>query len=144
MIIKYDGHAAVANSALINQLPSAVLNATGFDPETGWFFHQSFYQAVNHITKSVSLFTVLKNMIAGSDYLARKGIGLVHTAEGVGFSLDLDVDIMRLASLGPSPAVSNLFPDPGCSKSHSAGKCPASAAVLPPRWTGVSDRKMRR
>jgi hypothetical protein len=100
MIIKYDGHAAVANSALINRLPLAVLNETGCDPKTGWFFHQSFYQAVNHITKSVSLFTVLKNMIAGSDYLARKGIGLVHTAEGVGFALDMDVDIMRLAALG--------------------------------------------
>jgi predicted amidohydrolase YtcJ len=100
MIIKYDGHAAVANSALINRLPVAVLNETGFDPKTGWFFQQSFYSAVNHITKSVSLFTVLNNMIAGSDYLARKGIGLVHTAEGVGFPLDLDVDIMRLASLG--------------------------------------------
>jgi hypothetical protein len=100
MIIKYDGHAAVANSALIKKLPSAVLNKTGFDPKTGWFFHQSFYAAVNHITKSVSLFTVLKNMIAGADYLARKGIGLVHAAEGVGFFLDLDVDIMRLASLG--------------------------------------------
>ena len=100
MIIKYDGHAAVANSALINRLPVAVLNETGFDPKTGWFFQQSFYSAVNHITKSVSLFKVLNNMIAGSDYLARKGIGLVHTAEGVGFPLDLDVDIMRLASLG--------------------------------------------
>ena len=100
MIIKYDGHAAVANTALINKLPSGVLSDKGFDPKTGWFFHQSFYNAVNHISKSVSLFTVLKNMIAGSDYLARKGIGLVHTAEGVGFPLDLDVDIMRVASLG--------------------------------------------
>ena len=100
MIIKYDGHAAVANTALINKLPSGVLSDKGFDPKTGWFFHQSYYHAVNHISKSVSLFTVLKNLIAGSDYLARKGIGLVHTAEGVGFPLDLDVDIMRLASLG--------------------------------------------
>jgi predicted amidohydrolase YtcJ len=100
MIIKYDGHAAVANTALINKLPSGVISDKGFDPETGWFFHQSFYHAVNHISKSVSLFTVLNNMIAGSDYLARKGIGLVHTAEGVGFPLDLDVDIMRVASLG--------------------------------------------
>lgn len=100
MIIKYDGHAAVANTALIKKLPKTVLNETGFDPKTGWFYHQSFYNAVNHISKSVSLFTVLKNMIAGADYLARKGIGLVHAAEGVGFFLDLDVDIMRLASLG--------------------------------------------
>ena len=100
MIIKYDGHAAVANTALIYRLPSGVLNGKGFDPETGWFFHQSFYQAVNHISKSVSLFTVLNNMIAGSDFLAKKGIGLVHTVEGVGFPLDLDVDIMKLASYG--------------------------------------------
>lgn len=100
MIVKYDGHAAVGNSALIKRLPESVLKNPGFDKKTGWFYFNAFYQAVNHITKSVSLPAVFRNLMAGSDYLARKGIGLVHTVEGVGFPLDLDVDIARLAARG--------------------------------------------
>jgi len=37
LIEKYDGHAAVANSALIQRLPLSVQSADGFDKETGWF-----------------------------------------------------------------------------------------------------------
>lgn len=100
MIVKYDGHAAVGNSALITKMPAAILANPGFDQKTGWFFLNAFYLAVNHITSSVSLSALFKNLIAGSDYLARKGIALVHTAEGVGFPLDLDVDFMRFANRG--------------------------------------------
>jgi predicted amidohydrolase YtcJ len=100
MIVKYDGHAGVANSALIDKMPASILSEEGFDRPSGWFSLNAFYRAVNHITRSISLPTVFKNLIAGSDYLARRGIGLVHAAEGVGFPLDLDVDIMRLANRG--------------------------------------------
>ncbi len=100
LIVKYDGHAAVANSALIQKLPKSVLKEEGFDAASGWFYLNAFYKAVNHITKSVSIPRVFKNMLGGSDYLARNGIALVHTTEGVGFPLDLDVDIMRLTSRG--------------------------------------------
>lgn len=100
MIVKYDGHASVGNSALINKMPAAILNDPGFDENTGWFYLNAFYQAVNFITKSVSLPALFKNLLAGSDYLANKGISLVHTVEGVGFPLDLDVDFMRLAARG--------------------------------------------
>lgn len=100
MIVKYDGHAAVANSALIDQMPASILADPGFDKNSGWFYLNAFYRAVNHISQSVSLPTLFNNLIAGSDALARKGIALVHTAEGVGFPLDLDVDFMRLANRG--------------------------------------------
>jgi predicted amidohydrolase YtcJ len=100
MIVKYDGHAAVGNTALIKKMPASILADAGFEKTTGWFYLNAFYRAVNNITQSVSLPAVFKNMIAGSDYLARKGIALVHTAEGVGFPLDLDVDFMRLANRG--------------------------------------------
>ena len=100
MIVKYDGHASVGNSALIGKMPAAILNDPGFDKDTGWFYLNAFYQAVNFITKSVSLPALFKNLLAGSDYLANKGIALVHTVEGVGFPLDLDVDFMRLAARG--------------------------------------------
>lgn len=100
MIVKYDGHAAVGNSALISKMPAAIAADPGFDPNTGWFYLNAFYKAVNSITSSVSLPALFRNLIAGSDYLARKGIALVHTAEGVGFPLDLDVDFMRFANRG--------------------------------------------
>lgn len=100
MIVKYDGHASVANSALIKKLSPDVLKDPGFDRQTGWFYQNAFYLAVNSITKSVSLVKVLKNLIGGSDYLARKGIALVHPAEGVGFPFDVDVTIMKMAAGG--------------------------------------------
>ena len=100
MIVKYDGHASVGNSAMINKLPASILADPGFDKATGWFYLNAFYKAVNSISQSVSIPALFNNMIAGSDYLARKGISLVHTSEGVGFPLDLDVDIMRFANRG--------------------------------------------
>lgn len=100
MIVKYDGHAAVGNTALIKKMPASILAEPGFDKESGWFYLDAFYRAVNRITQSVSLPTLFKNLITGSDYLARKGIALVHTSEGVGFPLDMDVDCMRLANRG--------------------------------------------
>jgi predicted amidohydrolase YtcJ len=109
MIVKYDGHAAVGNSALIAQMPAAILADPGFDKETGWFYLNAFYRAVNSITSSVSLPALFRNLIAGSDYLARRGIGLTHTAEGVGFPLDLDVDFMRFANRGLPQAFRIFF-----------------------------------
>lgn len=100
LIVKYDGHAAVGNSSWIRSLPEHVLNARGFERETGWFYQESFYSVIRHLTKSVPLAKVLKSLIRGSDYMAKMGIGLVHTVEGVGFASDRDVDLMRAAAWG--------------------------------------------
>lgn len=100
MIVKYDGHASVGNSALIQKLPGSVLKDPGYQKETGWFYGDAFYQAVNHISKTVSVPQLFKNLIAASDTMAKRGIGFIHTSEGVGFPLDLDVDMIRFASLG--------------------------------------------
>ena len=37
MIVKYDGHAAVGNSALISKMPAAILADPGFDQNTAGF-----------------------------------------------------------------------------------------------------------
>ncbi len=76
MIVKYDGHASVGNSALINKMPASILNDPGFDKETGWFYLNAFYRAVNYISQSVSLPALFRNLLAGSDYLARKELRL--------------------------------------------------------------------
>jgi predicted amidohydrolase YtcJ len=97
-LVKYDGHAAVANSALLEKLPKAVTMQRGFDKTTGGLYREAYYDGVNHLTKSVSLYQVLKNLIVASDDLARRGFGLIHTVEGLGFPLDADVDLMRFAA----------------------------------------------
>ena len=100
MIVKYDGHAAVANSALIDKFPPSVTYDSGFNKETGWLYQNAFYNGVNHITQSIPPIKILNNFIDASDYLAKKGIGLIHTVEGVGYKGDIDVDTMRKMSYG--------------------------------------------
>ena len=51
MIVKYDGHASVGNSALIGKMPAAILNDPGFDKDTGWFYLNAFYPvSYTHLT----------------------------------------------------------------------------------------------
>lgn len=99
-LIKYDGHAAVANTALLAILPPSIAAQTGFDKRTGGLYQQAYYDAVNHLTRLVSLYQVLKNMIGASGDLALRGFGLIHTVEGLGFPLDADIDLMRFAARG--------------------------------------------
>ncbi|MEJ2109384.1 MAG: amidohydrolase [Acidobacteriota bacterium] len=99
-IIKYDGHAAMANTPFLGELPSSVTTARGFDKSTGTFYQESFYRVAHHLARSVSVTKLFRDLILGTEYMAHKGIALVHTVEGVGFPLDLDVDLMRLASWG--------------------------------------------
>lgn len=97
-LVKYDGHAAVANTALLEILPRSITDQAGFDKATGGLYQQAYYDAVNHLTRSISLYQVLKNMLGASDELARRGFGLIHTVEGLGFPLDADIDLMRFAA----------------------------------------------
>ncbi|MCP4352848.1 MAG: amidohydrolase [Desulfobacterales bacterium] len=118
MIVKYDGHAAVANTALLSKLPSVVLKDKGFNKKTGWLYGSAFYKGVNSVTEKVSLPVLFKNMISGSDFLARKGIGLVHASEGVGFPLDMDVFLTAVASLGLPQKFRIFFQTMNCKKVH--------------------------
>ncbi len=121
MLIKYDGHAAVANRAMVKRLPKAVLKCRGYCRQSGWFYQEAFYQAVSALTRSVSLLKVLKNTIRGADALIKKGIGLVHTSEGVGFPLDMDVNLMRFVDRGLPPAFRTYFQTLAVSKVRKRG-----------------------
>ncbi|MBR9981570.1 MAG: amidohydrolase [Desulfatitalea sp.] len=100
MIVKYDGHAAVGNSALLSKLPKAIIEETGCEPATGWLYHNAFYKAVNQVNKAVPLTRVFRNHTTASDYVARKGIALIHASEGIGFPLNMDLDMMRFVARG--------------------------------------------
>ena len=74
MIVKYDGHAAVANSALIDAFPNEVTDDPGFDHKTGWLYQNAFYKGVNFITSKVSPAALLKGMSEAADALGSQCI----------------------------------------------------------------------
>jgi predicted amidohydrolase YtcJ len=90
MLIKYDGHASVNNSRMLEMLPDKINAMRGYHFDTGQLNQEAFFAATDFITKKVSPITLLKNSLRGFDHLAEKGIGMIHTVEGVGFPRDLD------------------------------------------------------
>ena len=100
MLVKYDGHASVANTAMLELLPAGIKTLRGYHFDSGQLFHEAFFKAVDYVSSKVSPVALLKHMLGAVDKMAEKGIGLVHPAEGVGFPLDLDVDLVRFMAGG--------------------------------------------
>ncbi len=100
MLMKYDGHASVANTAMLKILPAGIKGLRGYHADSGQLFHEAFFKAVDYASSKVSPVVLLKHMISAVDKMAEKGIGLVHPAEGTGFPLDLDVDLVRFMAGG--------------------------------------------
>lgn len=99
-LVKYDGHAAIANSALLKQLPAEVRTARGYNADSGLLEQEAFFLATDWVTSKVSLPQTLQGMLRAADGLAEKGIGLLHSVSGVGFPLDMDVMLERLFARG--------------------------------------------
>ncbi|WP_066718790.1 amidohydrolase [Clostridium sp. Marseille-P299] len=95
MVVKYDGHACTINSALLNILKDKIKGLRGYNEETGEMQQEAFFRVSNYVTKSVSVLKLVSNMKQALDYMASKGIGMIHTVSGVGFTKDLDVDLER-------------------------------------------------
>jgi predicted amidohydrolase YtcJ len=100
LIIKYDGHAAVGNTALLKVFTKAVTDDPGFDGETGWLYGSAFYNGVNEITSRISIAGIIRGLSLGASRMARAGIGYAHAVEGVGFPRDMDVDMLRALRFG--------------------------------------------
>ncbi len=110
MLIKYDGHASVSNACMLEMLPPKISSLRGFHSGTGQLNQEAYFAATDFISGKVSPVALLKNSLHGFDILAAKGIGMIHTAEGVGFPRDLDVDLIRFIARGLSnPFTVRLF-----------------------------------
>lgn len=99
-IVKYDGHAAIVNQALIDALPKTMSTSRGYDADSGLMTQEAFFRATDYVTGSVSLPRTLSNMLRAIDSMAAKGIGLVHSVCGVGFPGDMDVNMESLFAKG--------------------------------------------
>ncbi|MBU1082311.1 MAG: amidohydrolase family protein, partial [Spirochaetes bacterium] len=99
-IVKYDGHAAIANSALLSALPAGTASLRGYDGASGLLTQEAFFRATDFVTGKVSLPSTLGNMLSAIDSMAAMGVGALHSVTGVGFPMDLDVGLESLFARG--------------------------------------------
>jgi hypothetical protein len=99
-IVKYDGHACILNSRMIEMLPGNLKTLRGYNADTGEMRQEAFFATTDFITKKVSIPMTIKNMLRAVDDLADKGIGMMHTASAVGFPMDLDVTMETIFGKG--------------------------------------------
>lgn len=96
VIICYDGHSAVFNTRMLEKFPAAVRELPGFDAEKGHLFQEAYFEGTDFATSLVPPLNLVKSILKGYDLLAEKGIGLIHTTEGIGFPNDLDITLVSL------------------------------------------------
>ncbi|MDO4502194.1 MAG: amidohydrolase family protein [Coriobacteriia bacterium] len=94
-MVKYDGHACIVNSALLKLVEGKVKGLRGYHPESGEMNQEAFFAVSDYITGSLSIPELIRNMQGAMDYLAERGIGMVHTVSGVGFTGDLDISLEK-------------------------------------------------
>ena len=96
IIICYDGHSAVCNSKMIEKFPDKIIKSRGFQEDLGHLFHEAYLSGTDYATSLIPPFILVKSILKSYDLLAEKGIGLIHTVEGIGFPKDLDVTLVSL------------------------------------------------
>lgn len=102
---KYDGHTCIVNTKLLNKMKKKVQNLRGYHEETGEMNQEAFFAFSDYVSGSVSPLRLIKNMQSTVDYMASKGIGMIHSVSGVGYPFDFDVDIENLFAKGLSNGV---------------------------------------
>ena len=94
-MVKYDGHACVVNSVLLEKVRDACKDLRGYHPDTGEMNQEAFFAVSDYITNSVAIPELVKSMQKAVDFEAGRGIGMVHTVSGVGFPGDLDISLEK-------------------------------------------------
>ena len=96
MVVKYDGHACIVNTKLLDRMRDKVRTLRGCHEDTGEMNQEAFFAFSDDMTSSLSLVDLVKNMQAAVDFEASKGIGMIHTVSGVGFKGDLDITFEKI------------------------------------------------
>ena len=99
-MVKYDGHACVINTKLLEKVRKKVEHLRGYHDDSGEMNQEAFFAVSDYVTNSIPILKLVENMQRAADYMAEKGIGMIHTVSGVGFPMDLDVDMERWFGAG--------------------------------------------
>lgn len=92
-MVKYDGHTCVVNTKLRELLRSKAEHLRGWHEDSGEMNQEAFFAFSDYVSSTVPPAKLLRNMQLAADYMAAKGIALIHSVSGVGYTLDLDVDM---------------------------------------------------
>ena len=92
-MVKYDGHACVVNTALLDKLPKKIAALRGYHPDTGEMNQEAFFAVSDYITNSLSIPDLIANMQKAIDFEASRGIGMIHSVSGVGFIMNMDISM---------------------------------------------------
>ena len=101
-MIKYDGHTCVVNTKLLEILKDKVKDLRGYHEDTGEMNQEAFFKFSDYVSSSIPPVKLIRNMQIAADYLATKGIGMIHSVSGVGYTMDLDVDMENWFAKGLS------------------------------------------
>ncbi|MBQ6380675.1 MAG: amidohydrolase family protein [Clostridia bacterium] len=99
-MVKYDGHACVVNTPLLKKIEKKVSGLRGYHADTGEMNQEAFFAVSDYVTNAIPILDLVKNMQKAADFMASKGIGMIHTVSGVGFAADMDVDMERWCGRG--------------------------------------------
>lgn len=92
-MVKYDGHTCVVNTKLLDLVKKKAEHLRGYHEDTGEMNQEAFFAFSDYVSSSVPPVKLMRNMQIAADYLATKGIGMIHSVSGVGYTMDLDVDM---------------------------------------------------
>lgn len=95
LVICYDGHSSVGNSAMIDMFPEKIKKLRGFNFDSGQLFNEAYLEGTSFASGMVTPMRLLKGILRGVDGLAERGISMAHPVEGIGFPKDRDVDLVR-------------------------------------------------
>ena len=113
MVVKYDGHACIVNTKLLNKMNDKVKDLRGYHPDTGEMNQEAFFKFSDYITNSISLIDLFRNMQDAVDFMASKGIGMIHTVSGVGYTGNLDITFEKIFAKALNSGFQlRVFPQP--------------------------------
>ena len=92
-MVKYDGHTCVVNTKMLEILKDKVKGLRGYHEDTGEMNQEAFFAFSDYVSSSLPPVQLIRNMQLGADHLATKGIGMIHSVSGVGYIMDMDVDM---------------------------------------------------
>ena len=96
MVVKYDGHACIVNTKLLQRIDKDVCKLRGYHPDSGEMNQEAFFKVSDCITGSLSVVDLFSKMQEAADFEAARGIGMVHTVSGIGFVANLDITTEKL------------------------------------------------
>ena len=91
MVVKYDGHACIINTKLLERIRDQVKELRGYHPDTGEMNQEAFFMCSDDLSSSLSLIEMFADMQKTVDFMASRGISMVHSVSGVGFKGNLDI-----------------------------------------------------